>query len=117
MTENIDIHLSVTPMEMLHIKIIHYLLQQMIIKYNKLSTMTIDEAKEITMLSVIPPLDFSLSFSTHYYIPWSPSPAHGNFTMERHWTMTFNPYSLLFYFAYHAISLNNDCVRSYTASF
>jgi len=59
---------------------------------------TNNEAEEITMLSVIPPLDFPLSFSTRY-VPWSPSPAHGNFTMERHWTMIFNPYSILFYFA------------------
>ena len=69
-------------------------------KYNKLSTATNDEAEEITMLSVIPPLDFPLSFSTHYYVSWSTSPAHGNFTMQRHWTMTFNPYYFFVLFCY-----------------
>ena len=31
---------------------------------------------------LLPPLDFLLSFSPHYYVPWSPGPALGNFTME-----------------------------------
>jgi len=103
-TENIDIHLSVTPIGMLHIKIIHDLLQQMIVKYNKLSTATNNEAKEITILSVIPPLDFPLSFSTHYCVPWSHSPAHGNFTMESTRLWHLAP-TILFYFAiyYHLL--------------
>lgn len=61
--------------------------------------MTNNEAEEKTMLPVIPPLHFPLSFSTHYYVSWSTSPAHGNFTMQRQWTMIFNPYYFLFYFA------------------
>jgi hypothetical protein len=31
---------------------------------------------------LLPPLDFPLSFSPHYYVPWSLGPALGNFTVE-----------------------------------
>jgi hypothetical protein len=31
---------------------------------------------------LLSPLSFPLSFSTIYYVSWSPSPVRGNFTME-----------------------------------